>query len=272
MLTPFRVFNTRSMILFYLVGLKLSEIPLFTSETAIVVVIFVLTYAYASIINFLEDKEIDKRNQKTNPFMQSTPFTKRLLGIAYVCAFFSILLSMFSSNKLVNIAGTLAILGLGYIYSKPPLKLSFHPLGKLLSMGLTYAYVPAFMGLMTGPGSNHSPILLFLLCSLHVSWLPYSDIKDMVGDKEYGKRTLAIHLGLKKLLLVCASASSICIISLIPFLPKGTGALYALLCLYSLALAVQFYFVFNQKTVHIRRLQIFGGYLILASLLLFLIM
>lgn len=195
-----RVYNTRSMILFYLLGRALVHNLVFDKELIFMPIIFILAYAYASILNFEHDYEIDAYNKKnSNPFIGHT-ITYKTLRLVYICLIScAILFSLLTKNPLLTSITISTFFLLSYIYSAPRFRVSFHPLGKIAVMITFYIAIPTVIGLN---GILTSDILKIVLpLSLYYSsFLLYSDIKDREGDKKYGKRTLAVVLGIQPIL------------------------------------------------------------------------
>ncbi len=71
-------------------------------------------------------------------------------------------------------------------------------------MIVIYLVIPSVIGLNAKLSIQHFTVVLPLFI-YYGSFLLYSDIKDMKGDEKYGKRTIAVVLGLHKLLWLSAS-------------------------------------------------------------------
>jgi 4-hydroxybenzoate polyprenyltransferase len=204
-ISTFRVFNTRSMILFYLVGLKINGDFYWSTEILKITIIFILTYASASTINFIYDTEIDKQNKRYNPLFE-LHINKQRFWFITVCLWTTTLcISAITNNPLPSLGGAAVLLILGVIYSAPPFKLSHRPLLKLISMAITYSYIPILMGIGLS-GTAHADIAL-LVASFYVACLPYSDVKDIEGDRAHNKITLAVLLGARRLSILCTVVS-----------------------------------------------------------------
>lgn len=192
LISIFRAYNTRSMILFYLLALKFTDQSLFTFNTLIAFIIFFTTYAFASIINFIKDKEIDKVNNRKNLYSDSLFNNEKIKKILFINIFVPVLLALLTRDYYI-ILGSFSLLILGFIYSV--LKLSHNPITKLICMSLVYTFIPIFMGVHSLNISEFKE--LFLIGLLYTIILPYSDIKDIKGDKLYGKNTLVVKYGVE---------------------------------------------------------------------------
>lgn len=71
-----------------------------------------------------------------------------------------------------------------------------------------YSLIPGLIGLEEL--NNHALFILYLAV-FHGTWMLYSDIKDIHGDKQVGKQTLAILLGVSRLALLSLLFSSLTI-------------------------------------------------------------
>jgi 1,4-dihydroxy-2-naphthoate polyprenyltransferase len=114
--------------------------------------------------------------------------TSLLLGV-YIC---------------INSSWWLALVGLicmavGYLYSGGPLPIAYTPFGELFSgffMGMLIILITFFIltGTVTSTSVLISVPILVLVGAINFS----NNIRDLEGDKENGRKTLAILLGKKK--------------------------------------------------------------------------
>jgi 1,4-dihydroxy-2-naphthoate polyprenyltransferase len=133
-----------------------------------------------------------------------------LLGV-YICM---------SSSWMLALVG-LVCMAFGYLYSGGPLPIAYTPFGELFSgffMGLLITLITFFI--QTGTVTTTS-ILVSMPIFILVGAINFSNnIRDLDGDKENGRKTLAILLGKEKavyLLAIMFIVSYIWVIGLIIF-------------------------------------------------------
>ncbi len=264
-----RIYNTRPMILFYLIGLKASHQDIFTFNSLKVWIVFILAYASASLINFLQDTLIDEKNKKYNPTDRNAN-VKYIKIMAVILSIVALGISMTADNSVAITLTTGILLLLGLAYSLPPIRLSYHPLGKLVSMSLAYAFLPALAGI-NFDYHNESFYQLMMLCLFYSSFIPYSDVKDIEGDGHYGKRTLAVLLGPQKLSIMCLVASTSAAVLIALQIPQFSLSI-ALILIGLVALTlIQLLSIFKKKLIQERQLHHISGFILLGILILFLI-
>ncbi len=126
----------------------------------------------------------------------------------------------------MNSSWTLALIGLacmliGYLYTGGPIPIAYTPFGELASgfvMGMGIVLISFFIqtGTVTLESILISTPIMILVGNINLS----NNIRDLDGDKENGRRTLAILLGKKKAILFLASLfiiSYIWVFSLVGF-------------------------------------------------------
>ncbi|MCM3729765.1 1,4-dihydroxy-2-naphthoate polyprenyltransferase [Neobacillus cucumis] len=117
-----------------------------------------------------------------------------LLGV-YICA---------NSSWWLAIVG-LVCMAVGYFYTGGPVPIAYTPFGELLSgffMGMLIILISFFI--QTGT-VDHSSIFLSVPSMVLVGMIMLSNnIRDLDGDKENGRRTVAILLGKKKAIYLLA--------------------------------------------------------------------
>jgi len=117
-----------------------------------------------------------------------------LLGV-YICA---------NSSWWLAIVG-LVCMAVGYFYTGGPVPIAYTPFGELLSgffMGMLIILISFFI--QTGT-VDHSSILLSVPSMVLVGMIMLSNnIRDLDGDKENGRKTVAILLGKKKAIYLLA--------------------------------------------------------------------
>jgi 1,4-dihydroxy-2-naphthoate octaprenyltransferase len=195
-------------------------------------------------VNEWFDYESDRRNRQAGPFNGGSRvlvntelgFRELRFGIwaalaaAMVCA--GLLLDRvsdgFSSTILLLL---LLILGLGY--TAPPLKLSWRGLGEI-NVGFTHSFAVILCGYVFQGGSWNDPFPWLVSLPLFVAVLPailLSGVPDMEADRQAGKQTLPVRLGLKRtrwLVLALIVAAPLAVL-LLKDLPTLRGALDGML-------------------------------------------
>jgi 4-hydroxybenzoate polyprenyltransferase len=267
-LKAFRVYNTRIIILFYLLGLKLSGQPIIAIDTIIMIFSFMLSYAFASIANYALDREIDIQNKRNVPLVLKdlTFENQKVLSLSLVAL--ALLLPLLTRQPLFNLIGIGLHLLLGYWYSHPSRPISFHPLGKALFMAFAYLLFPGLVGLGSHLTINHLTSLGFITI-YYAAWQLFNDVKDIEGDRRFGKRTLAVVLGIRKLTVVSTLVSLPSLFYLLTFTSVSSrmaaawlNIIYLILVLTQLATIVAPAFMINRQTQKI------AGYLLLFSMVL----
>lgn len=118
-----------------------------------------------------------------------------LLGI-YIC---------YESSWMLLIVGAISML-IGYLYTGGPYPVAYTPFGELFSgvvMGMLIVLISTFIQVGTIP---YSAILISIPSALLVAAIMLSNnIRDLVEDKEGGRKTLAILVGRKNAIKVLSS-------------------------------------------------------------------
>ncbi|WP_338471989.1 1,4-dihydroxy-2-naphthoate polyprenyltransferase [Niallia sp. XMNu-256] len=146
-----------------------------------------------------------------------------IMNLAFSLYGISILIGVYIC---MNSSWTLALIGLacmmiGYLYTGGPIPIAYTPFGELASgfvMGMGIVLISFFIqtGTVTLDSILISTPIMILVGNINLS----NNIRDLDGDKENGRRTLAILLGKKKAVLFLASlfiVSYIWVFSLVGF-------------------------------------------------------
>lgn len=195
-----RVYNGRLLVIFFLFGRAMSSQKI-EWELLFPCVALLAAYGLISLLNYQFDQDIDRINNKSNPYaLLSAQEINYVYWASWLALFVFALLSPLWH---ITLAVCLALVLLGYTYSHPRFHLSYHPLSKLAVMSLIYTVLPSFLGAY--PNNNWGVTLqLVSFCMLVSSWFIYSDIRDIRGDLLHNKRTIANTLGIKGAALVSA--------------------------------------------------------------------
>ena len=164
-------------------------------------------YIFGTSINDLADEEIDQVNLRGNPnrpLINKQIDRKQLWRIALTAAIVNLLLSIGLGGR--AIIASLSALALSYIYSMPPLQLSYRGIIAPLFLPLGYVVYP-FLLTFTANHAVFSADDYWLLAALYVSFtarIILKDFRDIKGDRQFGKRTFAVRHGTKATCLVSA--------------------------------------------------------------------
>ena len=258
----FRVYNTRSMILFYLVGVSLGDGIRLSRDLFLVPLIFLCTYSFASILNFQADQEIDRINKRTNPFLNKQVNTYFDRSALFILPAGAIALSLYTNSWLSTFLGSVFLLVLSYGYSHSSLRWSHHPLLKIIAMALNYAIVPALIGLGMQNVTIRTFIILVSLSVFYTSWLLYSDMKDIRGDQKFNKRTFAVLLGKKKLATWCWGIGLMSFLFVMAILMRTYSIHRVTIIVGILTIGLQFIAMVNIRLLENKRLRILGSYIV----------
>lgn len=125
---------------------------------------------------------------------------KTVLNLAFIFFFIAILLGVYiciESSWWIAVIGTASML-IGYLYTGGPLPIAYTPFGELFSgflMGTVIICISYFVQTLTLTSNViyiSIPVAIFI-ASIMLS----NNIRDLDGDKENGRKTLAILLGRK---------------------------------------------------------------------------
>lgn len=160
---------------------------------------------------------------------------KEVINLAKIFIALSVLLGIYicmNSSWWIALIGSVSIL-IGYLYTGGPLPISSTPFGELLSglfMGINIILISFFI--QTGTVTTAS-ILISIPTTLLIGAINLSNnIRDLDGDKEFGRKTLPILIGRKnaiRLLAVSFIVSYLWIIGLVLFYDMTPWILIVLL-------------------------------------------
>ena len=100
----------------------------------------------------------------------------------------------------------LICMGVGYLYTGGPLPIAYTPFGEIVSgffMGMMIILISFFI--QTGTVSSTSFLVSIPILILVGAIMLSNNIRDLDGDKEFGRKTLAILLGRKRAIQLLAS-------------------------------------------------------------------
>lgn len=152
-----------------------------------------------------------------------------LLGI-YICM---------NSSWWIAVIGTVCM-ATGYLYTGGPFPIAYTPFGELVSgvfMGLIIILITFFT--QTGTVTFIS-VLISIPISILIGGINLSNnIRDLDGDKENGRRTLAILVGRKNAIIILASMFSISYLWIVGLIVTDNASPWTLLVLISIPKAIK---------------------------------
>ncbi|MBS2970185.1 1,4-dihydroxy-2-naphthoate polyprenyltransferase [Metabacillus sp. KIGAM252] len=164
-----------------------------------------------------------------------------LLGI-YIC---------FQSSWWIAAIGTLCMIA-GYLYTGGPLPIAYTPFGELtagLFMGVVIILISFYI--QTGTISMDAFLISLPVSILVGAILLSNNIRDLDGDKENGRKTLAILMGRKKAIDFLALLFICSYIFIIAFIVAGTASFWSLLVFLSVPKSVFAVKAFRGKSLPI---------------------
>ncbi|WP_078544369.1 1,4-dihydroxy-2-naphthoate polyprenyltransferase [Litchfieldia alkalitelluris] len=123
-----------------------------------------------------------------------------VLRLAFILFGFAVLLGIYiclHSNWWIALIGTICMLA-GYLYTGGPVPIAYTPFGEVVAgifMGLIIILISFYI--QTGEVTTSSVMLSIPIAILVGAILMANNIRDLDGDKENGRKTLAILLGRK---------------------------------------------------------------------------
>ena len=194
------------LILFFLLGAVRSIQPIsFSYQYILIAVILASSYVAATTINDISDKDIDQINHpktKGRPLITGEAKEKDL----YMIHIFAVCVALFLAALLeysVFLLTALAIV-INYVYSVPPLRISYNTFGAPLLLSVAYVAIPYLLGMQIEHAHLGGQDLLFLsgLLVLFVGRILLKDFRDRKGDQKYHKPTFVLTYGKTKTCVV----------------------------------------------------------------------
>lgn len=181
------------------------------------------------------------------------PKTVFNLAIAFIVA--SLLLGVYIC---ANTSWWLAVIGLicmaiGYLYTGGPYPIAYTPLGELisgLSMGLIIVLISFYI--QTGTITTESVLISIPITILIGGIMLANNIRDLDGDKEKGRQTLAILLGRPKAIMLLGAMFTFSYVWITALIIVGVASLWLLFVFLSVPKAIQATRLFRGKTLSIQ--------------------
>ncbi len=172
-------------------------------EIILAVLALAFWYLNGTCINDLADEKIDKINLKgapSRPLINSKTSRRTLWLTAAAGGFFSLACAaIISVPAVILICGALL---LNWIYSMPPLHISHRGALAPLLLPMGYVTLPFLLGLFSVSGKldDFSTALLIGAYTIFIGRIALKDLRDIEGDRKYGKRTFIVRHGKLKTL------------------------------------------------------------------------
>lgn len=165
-------------------------------------------YVNATAINDLADEEIDKINLKNDnerPLLDNSKNRQAVRIIYYSSIILTVAICFLLGYGAVFLA--IGMLVLNYIYSMPPIRISYRGIWAPLMLPIGYVFYPFMLGFLAN-GANWQSIYFVLLAGLYLAFvgrLLLKDYRDVKGDKKFGKLTFLVRHGNKTTALTSAT-------------------------------------------------------------------
>lgn len=164
-------------------------------------------YAFGTSVNDLADEAIDKINLVTQdaerPLVKGNGNRSEVRAVAGMAALASIILAGISGT--IPLVLVILLLVIGYVYSMPPLRLSYRGIIAVLVLPVAYVLIPFYGAFSLYRQSFGQADLLWVLgfYAAFFGRIILKDIRDVKGDTAFNKRTFIVRYGLVK---TCSAA------------------------------------------------------------------
>lgn len=178
-----------------------------------------------------------------------------VLNLAYLFCFAAMLIGVYicmATSWWLALVGTVCILA-GYLYTGGPYPIAYTPFGELASglfMGLIIVLISFYI--QTGTVTMTSVLLAVPIAILVAGILMANNIRDLDGDKEKGRRTLAILLGRKRAVAFLTGMFAVAYIWIVGLMIFRVESAWLLIVFFSLPKAFQAAKLFKGKTQSIQ--------------------
>jgi 4-hydroxybenzoate polyprenyltransferase len=187
------------LLLFFLLGVAAHQkITVFSFDYIWVAIALASSYVAATTINDIADRKIDSVNHpssKDRPLVTGEATEKDLYFVHLLAVAIVLIFAWLVSIKVVLILA-LSLL-INYIYSLPPLKLSYRTHFAPLILSVAYVFIPYWLGTVVAQSTIGTQEWFFIagLLSLFFGRIILKDFRDRKGDALYGKPTFLLKYG-----------------------------------------------------------------------------
>jgi len=237
------------LILFFLLGIAIHQkITIFSLDYILIVIALASSYVAATTINDIADKKIDIINHpssKGRPLITGEATEKDLYFVHLFAVVIVLIFSWIVSVKTLLIL-VLSLL-INYIYSLPPLKLSYRTYFAPLILSFAYVFIPYWLGTVVAQSAIKEQELFFIvgLLSLFFGRIILKDFRDRKGDALYGKPTFILRYGKKATCLLSLFSIILGNIFIFISLPTKNLIIIFILELYILGIIFMLYKLFK---------------------------
>src|SRR3989344_6737110 len=190
------------MLLFAAIGdAATKQTSVYDYRLALIPILLGCLFIGATTVNDIADEEIDKINlasDKRRPLAVSSAQKKHLRTLNVIAFVVAMLIA--AAIKPILVILVLAAMGLSYIYSMPPIKISHRGFFAPLLLPINYVLLPFLIVASLHPGGwdRQVGVLLFGLYVSFIGRIILKDFRDVKGDSMYGKRTFLLTYGARK--------------------------------------------------------------------------
>ncbi|WP_019414906.1 1,4-dihydroxy-2-naphthoate polyprenyltransferase [Paenisporosarcina sp. TG20] len=224
--------------------------PLFFAMLFASMLIQAATNMFNEYYDFARGLDNDKSVGIGGAIVRNGVKPKTVMQLALLLYFISILLGIYiciQTTWLLAVVGAVSM-AIGYLYTGGPYPIAYTPFGELFSgifMGMLIVLIAFFIQ------SGEITILALLLSIpsmlLVAAIMLSNNIRDLVGDKESGRKTMAILIGRKRAIDVLIGLFSVSYIWIIALVILGVITPWALLVLLSIKKPLSAITVFKMK-------------------------
>ncbi len=161
-----------------------------------------LTIGFSQSINDFYDRDVDTVNEPTRPIPAGLVTLRGAIFNFVTVAVLAMLVSILLAGLVGGVRGLSLVamtglgLGLGVIYSAPPLAFKRQGLSGPLSVGLGYNLLTWISGnLVYAPLKLEVLVLALVNASIAVGLLIMNDLKSIEGDRALGLKTVPVRYG-----------------------------------------------------------------------------
>jgi len=176
---------------------------------------------------------------------------KTVLNLAFVFFFLAILLGVYicmATSWWIAAIGAVSML-IGYLYTGGPIPIAYTPFGELsagLLMGTVIIAISFYI--QTGFVSGNVLLISIPIAIFIAAILLANNIRDLDGDKENGRKTIAILIGRKNAIIFLAILFITAYVSTAIFIALGILPVWAFISFLSIKMAIDVIKGFKGKT------------------------
>lgn len=160
------------------------------------ILLTIVWYVNATLINDLADYKIDKINLKSHKdrLLVNKSISSNQIKILYMLSIIIVLLFSLVGGVIL-VAWSILMLVLNYIYSMPPLRISYRGFLAQGMLPIGYVGMPLISTFITlgGNWDHNFVVLLIGLYLVFIARVTLKDFRDIEGDKQFGKITFTLR-------------------------------------------------------------------------------